>query len=376
MDNIKKRILLEDIDFNKLLNRNPINYNNNDMIKKYFINSKILITGGCGSIGSEIVFQLINCGINSIIIFDNNETGLFHLRNEIRDTYNIGISSDSIKLIIGNIRDKKRLNDIFLENKIDFVFHAAAYKHVPLMELNPYESIKTNIIGTKNVADISLKYNINKFIMVSTDKAVNPTNIMGASKRISEIYINYLNKYNKTKFITTRFGNVLGSNGSVIPTFLNKINKGKNLILTHKDITRYFMTIPEASKLVLEAAIIGNAGEILLFDMGDPIKIYDLAERMILLYGSEDNKIEIGYLREGEKLFEELLCKGENVIPTTNKKIMKLKHDDKINYNLFFLIFKKIINFEYSNDKELKKYFTKLVPDYVPYIIKYNKVKK
>ena len=376
MDNQKKRILLEDIDFNKLLNRDPINYNNNEMIKEYFINSKILITGGCGSIGSEIVRQLLNLGINKLIIFDSNETALFNLRNEIRDIYDIGISTNRIKFVIGNIRDKKRLNDIFLENKIDYLFHAAAYKHVPLMELNPYESINTNIIGTKNIADVSLKYNIKKFIMVSTDKAVNPTNIMGASKRISEIYINYLNKYNKTKFITTRFGNVLGSNGSVIPTFLNKINKGKNLILTHKDITRYFMTIPEASKLVLEAAIIGNAGEILLFDMGDPIKIYDLAERMILLYGSQNNKIEIGSLREGEKLYEELLCKGENVIPTTNKKIMKLKHNDKIDYELFFLNFKKIINFEYSNDKELKQYFVKLVPDYIPSTISYSTVKK
>ena len=203
--------------------------------------------------------------------------------------------------------------------------------------------------------------------MISTDKAVNPTNIMGASKRVSELYINSLNNKNsKCKFITTRFGNVLGSTGSVIPTFLKKINSNENLCLTHKDITRYFMTIPEAAQLVLHSSFLGNGGEILLFDMGDPVKIYDLAEKMIELYGNPDISINILNLRPGEKLYEELLCNGENIVPTENKKIMKLKHDENIDYNLFFNIFEKIINFQFTNISELKDLFKKIVPDYKP----------
>jgi FlaA1/EpsC-like NDP-sugar epimerase len=246
------------------------------------------------------------------------------------------------------------------------VFHAAAYKHVPLMEHNPYEAIKTNIIGSKNVSDISQQYNVNKFIMISTDKAVNPTNIMGASKRIAELYINNLNNNHKTKFITTRFGNVLGSNGSVIPTFLKKINNNENLQLTHKDITRYFMTIPEAAQLVIYSSLIGNGGEILLFDMGEPIKIYELAKRMIELYGNHNIGIDISGLRPGEKLYEELLCDGEKIIKTDNEKIMKLKHVDDTDYINFFNIFEKIINFEFSDINELKKLLKQIVPDYTP----------
>ncbi len=361
-----KRLLLEDIDYNKLLNREPIDIDLSET-KDFLNNKQILITGGCGSIGSEIVRQLVKLNINNLIIYDNNECGIFDFRNELRGAYNIGISTHPIQYILGDIRDKLKLKEVFEQNNIAMVFHAAAYKHVPLMEFHPDESIKTNIIGTKNIADLSLEYNVDKFIMISTDKAVNPTNIMGASKRVSELYINSLNNKNsKCKFITTRFGNVLGSTGSVIPTFLKKINSNENLCLTHKDITRYFMTIPEAAQLVLHSSFLGNGGEILLFDMGDPVKIYDLAEKMIELYGNPDISINILNLRPGEKLYEELLCNGENIVPTENKKIMKLKHDENIDYNLFFNIFEKIINFQFTNISELKDLFKKIVPDYKP----------
>ncbi|MEP3380628.1 MAG: UDP-N-acetylglucosamine 4,6-dehydratase family protein, partial [Maribacter dokdonensis] len=219
---------------------------------------------------------------------------------------------------------KNRMNALFSEHKPNVVFHAAAYKHVPLMEYNSYEAIKINVGGTKNVADLSILHNVEKFVFVSTDKAVNPTNVMGATKRIAEMYISCMQKENKTKFITTRFGNVLGSNGSVIPLFRKQIEKGGPLTLTHKDITRYFMTIPEASQLVLEAGAMGEGGEIFIFDMGESVKIYDLAKNMIKLSGlryPEDIDIKITGLRPGEKLYEELLANGENTLPTYHQKI-------------------------------------------------------
>ena len=361
----KNRLLLEDIDYNKLVNRSVINIDLSD-IKKYIKDGQILVTGGCGSIGSEIVRQLIKLEIYNIIIYDNHECLMFDLQNELRSKYNVGVSSHPIQFVLGDVKDRLKIIETFEQNNIHIVFHAAAYKHVPLMEQNPYEAIKTNIIGSKNVSDISLQYNVDKFIMISTDKAVNPTNIMGASKRIAELYINNLNNNNKTKFITTRFGNVLGSNGSVIPTFLKKINNNENLQLTHKDITRYFMTIPESAQLVIHSSLIGNGGEILLFDMGEPIKIYELAKRMIELYGNHNIKIETHGLRPGEKLYEELLCDGEKIIKTDNKKIMKLKHVDDTDYILFFNIFEKIINFEFSDINELKKLLKKIVTDYNP----------
>jgi FlaA1/EpsC-like NDP-sugar epimerase len=360
-------ILLEDIDYNKLLNRHPIHINLTDT-KDFLEDKQILITGGCGSIGSEIIRQLIQLKINNLIVYDNSEYGIFNFRNELRSRYDVGSSSHLIQYVLGDIRDKYKLKKIFEMNNIDIVFHAAAYKHVPLMEYYPDESIKTNIIGTKNVADLSLKHNVNKFIMISTDKAVNPTNIMGVCKRISELYINSLNNKNlKSQFVTTRFGNVLGSSGSVIPTFLKKINSNNNLRLTHMNITRYFMTIPEAAQLVLHSSFLGNGGEILLFDMGKPVKIYDLAKKMISIYGNSNISIDVKELRPGEKLYEELLCSGENLIPTENKKIMKLMHDKDIDYDLYFHILKKIINFEYCDKSELKKLLKKIVPDY-----KYN----
>ncbi len=243
------------------------------------------------------------------------------------------------------------MNYIFQEHKPDLVFHAAAYKHVPLMEYNSYEAIKINIAGTKTIVDLAIQYNIDKFVLVSTDKAVNPTNVMGASKRIAEIYVSCKQQESKTKFITTRFGNVLGSNGSVIPLFRKQIEHGGPITLTHKEITRYFMTIPEASQLVLEAGAMGKGGEIFIFDMGESVKIYDLAKNMIKLSGlsyPEDIDIKVTGLRPGEKLYEELLANGENTLPTYHEKIkisktrdldyvdLRSKIDELCISNLFF----------------------------------------
>ena len=236
--------------------------------------------------------------------------------------------------IVGDVRDKNRMNLIFQEYKPNLVFHAAAYKHVPLMEYNAYEAIKINIAGTKAIVDLSLQYNVDKFVFISTDKAVNPTNVMGATKRIAEMYISCMQQQKKTKFITTRFGNVLGSNGSVIPLFRKQIENGGPITVTHKDITRYFMTIPEASQLVLEAGAMGEGGEIFIFDMGESVKIYDLARNMIKLSGlsyPEDIDIKITGLRPGEKLYEELLANGENTMPTYHKKI-KISNVRQLDY--------------------------------------------
>lgn len=240
-------------------------------------------------------------------------------------------SSADLRIFIADIRNHQRIDNIFKEYRPDYVYHAAAYKHVPMMESNPSEAIKTNVIGTKHLADIAVKYGTEKFVMISTDKAVNPTNVMGASKRLAEIYVQslfYHSNEAKTKFITTRFGNVLGSNGSVIPHFRRQIEQGGPVTITHRDIIRYFMTVQEACSLVLEAGTMGNGGEIFVFDMGKPIRIYDLAKRMITLAGlklGEDIKIVETGLRPGEKLYEELLNNKEHTIETRNKKIMIAK---------------------------------------------------
>ncbi len=259
------------------------------------------------------------------------------------------------------------MNSIFQEYQPDIVFHAAAYKHVPLMEYNSYEAIKINIAGTKTIADLALSHNVEKFVLISTDKAVNPTNVMGASKRIAEIYVSCLQKENNTKFITTRFGNVLGSNGSVIPLFRKQIENGGPITLTHKEITRYFMTIPEASQLVLEAGAMGEGGEIFIFDMGESVRIYDLAKNMIKLSGlsyPEDIDIKVTGLRPGEKLYEELLANGENTLPTYHKKIkisktreldytdLKSKIDELCITNMFF-------------SKNTVKLMKSIVPEYI-----------
>jgi FlaA1/EpsC-like NDP-sugar epimerase len=304
-----------------LLERTPINLSNT-LVKKELMGKVVLVTGAAGSIGSEISRQVTGYQCKKVVLLDQSESALYDLEQELKRN---GI--ENILIQIADVRDFSTLDAIFNRDRPDFVFHAAAYKHVPLMENNPFQAIKTNVNGTKNVADISVKYGVRKFVMVSTDKAVNPTNVMGASKRISEMYVTCLNELYgaKTKFITTRFGNVLGSNGSVIPLFKKQIEKGGPLTLTHKEITRYFMTIPEACQLVIEAGAMGDGGEIFIFDMGKSVKIYDLAVRMIQLSGlryPEDIDIKITGLRPGEKLYEELLNDGETSLPTHHEKIM------------------------------------------------------
>jgi FlaA1/EpsC-like NDP-sugar epimerase len=313
---------LTSLDYNLLIDREPITTDLNT-IENGIRGKRILVTGGSGSIGSEIVRQLVRFKAASIVVYDNAESPLFYLEQEISK-----LSSDiHIRYIIGDVRDKFRLEEIFSSFRPNIVFHAAAYKHVPMMEGNPIEAIKTNVLGTKNVADTAYYHKIEKFIMISTDKAVNPTNIMGATKRIAEIYTQFLNQKSQTNFITTRFGNVLGSQGSVIPTFVDQISRGGPVSVTHPDVIRYFMTIPEACELVLQASSIGKGGEIFLFNMGKPVKIWDLAKNLIKMMNS-DAEIEIVGLRPGEKLYEELLCDGENSIHTNDPNIMKLKHVD------------------------------------------------
>ena len=309
-----------------LLDRNSIVLDKTP-ISKQLKNKVILITGAAGSIGSEITRQIIHFEPKEIIILDQAETPLHYLKAEIEKI----VSDTKISTIISDVRNKETLKEVFIRYMPEVVFHAAAYKHVPMMEENPSQAIFANVLGTKNTADLSLEFGVNNFVHVSTDKAVNPSNVMGASKRIAEIYIQSLyhnlkeKKKLKTKFITTRFGNVLGSNGSVVPLFTEQIQNGGPITITHPDIIRYFMTIPEACQLVLEAGAMGNGGEIFIFDMGKPVKIIDLAKKMIRLAGlipDKDIAIKIVGLRPGEKLYEELLNDTTKVMPTHNDKIL------------------------------------------------------
>jgi len=334
MNELKSRTVnlhnLPEIRIEDLLGRDEININ----LKKIAgeLKGKVtLVTGAAGSIGSELCRQLCKLGLKQLILFDSAETPMHTLRLELEDRYPEVVFTP----IMGDVRMLARVESVFKRFHPQYVFHAAAYKHVPLMEENPCEAVHTNVQGTCNMADMSVKYDVDKFIMISTDKAVNPTNVMGASKRLAEIYVQSLsiaiNKGihpGKTRFITTRFGNVLGSNGSVIPRFRDQLAKGGPLTVTHPDIIRYFMTIPEACRLVLEAAFMGEGNEIFVFDMGTPVKIADLARRMIELVGLiPDKDIEIKYtgLRPGEKLYEELLATKENTLPTINAKIFRAK---------------------------------------------------
>lgn len=316
-----KQIQIED-----LLDRAPISLENQN-IKRELKDKVIMITGAAGSIGSEIVRQASFYNYKQLILVDQAESALYDLQQEL-----LSKEVTNFVPLVADIRDHQRIETIFQKYKPNMVFHAAAYKHVPLMEANPCEAIKINVLGTRKLADLSSKYGVDKFVFVSTDKAVNPTNVMGATKRVAEMYIKCLHKTSKTKFITTRFGNVLGSNGSVIPLFKKQIENGGPLTVTHKDVTRFFMTIPEASQLVIEAGTMGNGGEIFIFDMGESVKIFDLAKKMIRLSGlnyPNDIDIEISGLRPGEKLYEELLADTENTLPTYHKKIMISKFDDQ-----------------------------------------------
>lgn len=331
----------------------------------------ILITGAAGSIGSEIVRQLIPFYPAKLILVDQAETPLHELENQLKDKFKNHGYSKTVEIIMADIRSHQKMEHIISTQSPDVIYHAAAYKHVPLMEANPEEAICTNVHGTKNLADLAVKYKIGKFVMVSTDKAVNPTNVMGASKRIAEIYVQGLNNSptnTSTKFITTRFGNVLGSNGSVIPLFRKQINEGGPITVTHPEITRYFMTIPEACQLVIEAGNMGNGGEIFIFDMGKSVKIVDLAKKMIKLSGltlGKDISIEFTGLRPGEKLMEELLNDSENTIPTHHPKITiaKIKPYD---YEVISEEVSALISLIKSHDTEhLVSKMKQIVPEYI-----------
>jgi FlaA1/EpsC-like NDP-sugar epimerase len=317
---------LPEVRIEDLLEREEIKINMNEI--SHSLKDKIvLVTGAAGSIGAELCRQLCHFGLKELILFDNAETPMHSLRLELEEKYPELI----LHPVMGDVRNPERVKSVFERFRPRIVFHAAAYKHVPLMEENPCEAVHTNLYGTIVTADLAVAYGVEKFIMISTDKAVNPTNVMGASKRLAEIYVQSLGlaiskkeREGQTRFITTRFGNVLGSNGSVIPRFREQLAKGGPLTVTHPDIIRYFMTIPEACRLVLEAAFMGKGNEIFIFDMGEPVKIATLARRMIELAGLEPEKdIEIVYtgLRPGEKLYEELLADKENTLPTLHEKI-------------------------------------------------------
>lgn len=359
---------IKDINIEDLLERDSIKLQN-DNVERQLKGKKVCITGAAGSIGSEIVRQIASYSPASIILVDQSESALFEVDREITPAK----ASIRISSYVADITNQERIRSILLDHRPDLIFHAAAYKHVPLMESNPSEAVACNILGTKVLADLSVELNIEKFVMISTDKAVNPTNVMGCSKRIAEVYVQALNDYvrnlpnAKTSFITTRFGNVLGSNGSVIPVFKKQIAQGGPITVTHPDITRYFMTIGEACQLVLEAGAMGRGGEIFIFDMGEMVRIHDLAKRMISLSGLEPGKdIDIVFtgLRDGEKLFEELLNDQENTIPTHHEKIM-IANVQKYSYqkvNSLIGLFNDLVNDK--NELKMVALMKEIVPEF------------
>lgn len=353
-----KKVKIED-----LLERDPIVMDKR-LVSKDIVNKTILITGAAGSIGSEIVQQLLNFNYGKLILVDNSETPVFFLRSYCNSFNHL----KNVEILVCDITDTEKMEEVFSTYKPQLVYHAAAYKHVPIMEENPQAAIKVNIQGTRLLADLSVKHNVEKFVMISTDKAVNPTGVMGASKRIAEIYVQSLNFHQKcTKFITTRFGNVLGSKGSVIPIFKRQIENGGPITVTHPDITRYFMTIPEACQLVLTAGAVGNGGEIFIFDMGQPVKIYDLAVKMIKLSGlvlGKDIEIRFSGLREGEKLYEELLANQENTIQTDYKKIM-IANVRRYEYESVSQEIAQLIALKNSDPFVIVKKMKEIVPEFI-----------
>ena len=363
---ISKKI--KNFEIQDLLERKPIVLDNK-VISKQISKKTVLITGAAGSIGSEIVWQVLEFNPSKIILIDQAESPLHKLSLDIAKFE----SNIEIVPLICDIRNKVALAKVFEKYKPNMVYHAAAYKHVPLMEENPSEAIFTNVLGTKNLSDLALENHVKKFVMVSTDKAVNPSNIMGASKRIAEKYVQSLYfKYKTdekkvTKFITTRFGNVLGSNGSVVPLFTEQIQKGGPITITHPKIIRYFMTIPEACQLVLEAGSMGKGGEIFIFDMGKPVKIIDLAKKMIQLAGYEPYKdidIQVVGLRPGEKLYEELLNDTSKTMPTHHEKIMISEETDE-NYDNNILEISSLIELsKWSSDEEIVSKMKAIIPEF------------
>lgn len=363
------RIKIED-----LLERQPISLDKRN-IEEQIRNKVVLVTGAAGSIGSEIVKQLIKFNPSDIVLFDQAETPMYEVEIKLKEELN----AFNIQIVIGDVVDENRLEKVFKTYNPEIVYHAAAYKHVPMMENNPAEAINTNIKGTKVVADMAHKYKVQRFVMVSTDKAVNPTNIMGASKRIAEVYIQALNKQSQTNFITTRFGNVLGSNGSVIPRFRKQIESGGPVTVTHPQITRFFMTIPEACQLVLEAGAMGNGGEIFIFDMGESVKIVDLAKKMIKLYGlklGKDIQINFTGLRPGEKLYEELLANKENTIPTHHQQIMIAKVQEQDYDNINKKTIELIDSLNTQKNMILVDMMKKIIPEFISQNSIYEKLDK
>jgi FlaA1/EpsC-like NDP-sugar epimerase len=354
---------IRDVDINDLLGRETVQLDMN-LIEAFVKNKTILATGAGGSIGSEMCRQVCQFAPKLLLLVEMAENPLFHIENELRKSF----PQVPMKSIICNITDQTRVEEIFQKYTPQIVIHAAAHKHVPLMELNSGESIKNNIVGTQTVANAADKYGVTNFVMISTDKAVNPTSLMGSSKRIAEMYIQDLNRTSKTDFVTVRFGNVLGSNGSVVPLFKKQIAEGGPVTVTHPDMKRYFMTIPEASQLVLQAATMGKGGEIFVLDMGEPVKIVDLANELITLSGfrpGEDIQLVFTGLRPGEKLFEELSIQGENMLPTRHPKIGIWKNilmdRDKLNKGIEELI---AIASTQDHHKIVEK-IKELVPEYI-----------
>ena len=345
-----------------LLGRAPIALNQEKM-QANLSNKIILVTGAAGSIGSGLVLELLRHNPKKIILLDQAETPLYDLENHLRQIE----SKTQLEFVIGDICSLERMQKLFETFFPQIIFHAAAYKHVPMMENNPSEAIQTNILGTKHLVDLACLHNVQKFIFISTDKAVNPTNVMGASKRIAEMYAQQKNKLGATKFITTRFGNVLGSNGSVIPLFQKQIEKGGPVTVTDERVTRFFMTIPEACQLVLEAFAMGEGGEIFVFDMGESIKIIDLAKKMVQLSGLEldkDISIKIIGLRPGEKLYEELLADDENTMATHHPKILIAKTRDnssKLSQEIDALT----ALFVQQDNKEIVRKMKEIVPEFI-----------
>lgn len=351
---------IKKVSIDDLLGRDAIQLNNGD-ISRELQGKTVLISGAAGSIGSGLVREIANYQPKLMVLLDQAESALYDLQQELKHV------SAPYEIVIGDVSSPNRMRNVFHTFKPDYVFHAAAYKHVPLMESNPTEAVETNIKGTIILTDLALEFGVYKFVFISTDKAVNPTNVMGATKRISEMYVEYANHQQKTKFVTTRFGNVLGSNGSVIPLFERQIAHGGPITVTDERVTRFFMTIPEACQLVLEAAAMGSGGEVFVFDMGKPVKIIDLAKRMIQLSGlvlGRDIDIQVTGLRPGEKLFEELLASEENTLPTHHQKILiaklrevKAADIDKI---------KALISiFEKQDNMETVRRMKELVPEFI-----------
>jgi FlaA1/EpsC-like NDP-sugar epimerase len=353
---------IKKININDLLERDPIQLDL-QLIRNDLAGKVVLVTGAAGSIGSELVKQIIPFKPLKLILVDQAESPLYDLERDLNDD----ALAEGFEVVIGDIRSESRMRRVFEHFKPQLVFHAAAYKHVPLMEHNPSEALLTNVLGTRILADLSAEFKVLKFVMVSTDKAVNPTNVMGASKRIAEMYVQSLGQTCSTKFITTRFGNVLGSNGSVIPIFKKQIERGGPVTVTHPEITRYFMTIPEACQLVLEAGTIGQGGEIFIFDMGKSVKIIDLVRKMIKLYGLTVGKdIEIIYtgLRPGEKLYEELLNDQENTLQTHHPQIMRATVQELEYERVNNQVNELITLFSSQNNFDIVSYMKTMVPEY------------